>query len=111
MIDKTNKYQEKYLRHLKESFASFDDSKSVEDKLIEIEETFRHPNLLVETILDMQQKQEESLRDIQSKLNEMNQVNDNLEATNEFKPNLSSLNQERDTSLFGSIKLNPYSFI
>jgi hypothetical protein len=111
MIDETNKYQEKYLRELKESFSSFDETQSLEDKLIEIEETFRHPNLLVETILDMQQKQEESLRDIQSKLNEMNQVSDNLEATNEFKPNLSSLNQEGDTSLFGSIKLNPYSNI
>jgi hypothetical protein len=109
IIDETNRYQEKYLRDLKESFSSFDETQSVEDKLTEIEETFRNPNLLIESIRDMQLKQEESLRDIQSKLNEMNQVNDNLEATNEFKPNLSLLNQEEDTSLFGSIKLYGYS--
>jgi hypothetical protein len=70
-----------------------------------LEETFRHPNLFVETIRDIQQKQEESLNEIQSKLAEMNQVNDHLEATNKFKPNLSSFNQVEDMSLFGSIRL------
>jgi hypothetical protein len=55
----------------------------------------------------MQQKQVESLRDIQSKLNEMNQVKDILKATNKFKPNLSSLNQNA-SSLFGLIKLSEY---
>jgi hypothetical protein len=105
MIDETNKCQEKYLKESKESFSSFDDSKSVEDKLNEIEETFRNPNLLIQSIKEMTQKQEESLNEIQIKLAEMNQVNDNLIATNKFKPNLSSLNQEEETSIFGSIKL------
>jgi hypothetical protein len=100
MIDETNKYQEKYLRDLKESFSSFDETQSVEDKLNEIDETFRHPNLLVETILDMQRKQEQSLKDINIKLNEMSVVKDNLEATNYFKPNLSSFTQEGDTPGF-----------
>ena len=34
------------------------------------------------------QRQEESLKEIQSKLNEINQVKIDLKATNEFKPNL-----------------------
>jgi hypothetical protein len=38
--------------------------------------------------------EEESLKDIQFILNEMNQVKANQMATNEFKPNLSSFNQE-----------------
>jgi hypothetical protein len=111
MIDETNKYQEKYLKELKESFSSYDDSQSLQIKLNELEETFRNPNLLIESIRDMQQKQEESLNKIQLKLNEMNQVKDNLIATNYFKPNLPSLNQEGDTSLFGSIRLDGYSKI
>jgi hypothetical protein len=108
MIDETNKCQEKCLRDLKESFSLFDEALSVEDKLNEIEETFRNPHLLIQSIKEMQQKQEESMRDIQSKLNEMNQVKDNLEAANKFKPNLSSFSQEEETSLFGSIKLSEY---
>jgi len=53
----------------------------------------------------MQQKQDESFKDIQLKLTEMNQVKCHIIATNEFKPNVSQLNQS-ETSLFGSIKLN-----
>jgi hypothetical protein len=110
MIDETNKFQEKYLKELKESFSSFDDSQSLENQLHEIEETFRNPNLLIEKIKEMQQTQEESLDDIQLMLNEMNRVKANLMATNEFKPNLSSFNQvEGTSSLFGSIKLSGYS--
>jgi hypothetical protein len=37
MIDETKKYQEKYLKELKESFSSFDETQSVEDKLNELE--------------------------------------------------------------------------
>ncbi len=37
-------------------------------------------NLLIETIKDMQRKQDESLRDIQFKLNEMNQIKGDLKA-------------------------------
>jgi len=45
------------------------------------------------------------------KLNQMAIVKDTLMATNYFKPNLSSFNQEEDTSLFGSIRLYGYSNI
>ena len=44
MIDETKKCQEKYLLDLKESFSLFDETQSLEDKLNEIEETFRSPN-------------------------------------------------------------------
>jgi hypothetical protein len=74
--------------------------------LNQIEETFRNPNLLIESIKEIQQKQEESLNEIQLKLYVMSQVKDDLKATNKFKPNLSSFNQEEETSIFGSIKLN-----
>jgi len=105
MIDRTKKNEEIYLKNLKERFSSFDHGKSLEHELNEIEETFRDPNLLIQTIQDMQCKQEESLKYIELKLNEMNQVKDNLIATNKFKPNLSLFNQKEET-FFGSIKLN-----
>ncbi len=75
----------------------------------EVEETFRHPNLLIEAIKEMQQKQEQSLNEIQIKLNEMNQVKDHLTATNYFLPTFSSFNQEEETLIFGSIKLRQNS--
>ena len=46
-------------------------------------------NLLIQSIREMQQKIEKSSKDIQSKLNEMNQVKNHFKATNEFQPNLS----------------------
>jgi hypothetical protein len=67
---------------------------------------FRDPNLLIETIQAMQRKHDESLKEIQFKLTEMNQVKVHLKASNKFQPNLSLLNQTEATSLFGSIKMN-----
>jgi hypothetical protein len=107
MIDETWKHQEKYLRDLKEKLSSFDHCKSLEHDLNGIEETFRCPNLLIETIKEMQQKQAESLNEIQLKLNEMNQVKDNLKQTNYFNP--SSLLFKPEETLFGSIQLGLYS--
>ena len=57
----------------------------------------------------MQRKQELSLNDIQLKLNKIKEVNYHLKATNEFMPNLSLLNQNETSTLFGSIRLNQYS--
>jgi hypothetical protein len=108
MKNETEIYEKIYLKSLKESFTSFDQSKSLENELNEIQEQFRNPNISIQTIKEIQRKQEESLRDIQLKLDEMNQGEVNLMASNEFQPNLSSFNQEEDTSLFGSIKLNGY---
>ena len=111
MIVEIKKNEAMYFKNLKErfqeNFSSFDDRKSLEHELNGIEETFRNPNLLIESIRDMQQKQEESLNDIQIKLNQMSKIKDNLKATNEFKSNSTSFNQN-DTSLFGSVKLNEF---
>jgi hypothetical protein len=106
MIDQTKKYEKVYLNDLKEKFSSFDDSQSLENEMNEIEELFRNPNLVIKSITELQQKQEDSLKDIQLKLNEMSKIKDDLMKTNEFKPNLSSFNQEEDACLFGSIKLD-----
>jgi hypothetical protein len=108
MIDKIKKHEETYLNDLKEHFSSFDLTQSLEHELNQIEESFRQPNLLIQTIRAMQRKQEESLNGIQSKLNEMNQVNDHLKEINQFKPDLCVFNQN-ETLFFGSIKLGLYS--
>ena len=108
MIEKTKAFQAIYLKNLDENFSSFNDCKPLESELNEIEEAFRNPNLLIEAIKDMQQRQEESLKDIQLKLNEMSQVKDHLKATNKFQKNC-----QDETSLFGSINSNgqwPNSF-
>jgi hypothetical protein len=114
MIEQTKKCEAEYLKSLKENLlSSFDESKSLDKELEEIEEYFRNPNLLIQSIKDMQQRQEESFKEIQSKLNEINQVKVDLKATNEFEPNLTLLNKESSSSLsssfFGSMKLNTCS--
>jgi hypothetical protein len=106
MIDETKKYEAMYLKNLKEYFSLFNTTKSLENEMTKLEDTFRDPNLLIETIREMQQKQEESLNEIQIKLNEIDQVKEFCEETNEFKPNLSLFNQE---PLFGSIRLDEFS--
>jgi hypothetical protein len=108
MIDQTKKSQNAYLNDLKERFSSIDHLQSLENKMSQIEETFLKPNLLIETIREMQQKQDESLSDIQIKLKEMAKINDDLVETNFFMSNLSSFNQN-ETYLYGSIRLGQYT--
>jgi hypothetical protein len=107
MIDETKKHEEKYLQDLKEKLFETESFASLEKELNELEDTFRNPNLCIQEIKEMQSKQEESLKEIQLKLNEMNRVKDNLKATNEFQPNLSWFDHN-ETCLFGSIKLGEY---
>jgi hypothetical protein len=120
LIYQIKECEESFLENLKESFSSFDDSKSLANELKVIEETFRNPNLLIQTIKQMQSTQEDYLRDIQLELNEMKQFGgkDNLEADCDFKPNLSLFDQKEETSSFGSIQLygfwlnaNSFNFI
>ncbi len=107
IIDKIKKHEEVYLKNLNENVLVFDYSKSLKDELADIQMTFRDPNLLIQSIKEIQRKQEESLKVIQLKLAEMNQIKDNLMGTNKFKQNLSLLNQtEGDTSLYGLINSN-----
>jgi hypothetical protein len=111
MIAQTKMYEKIYLKDLNVNLletTSFVETKSLEDRLNEMEDTFRNPDLLVKAIKEMQRKQEKSLNYIQCKLNEINQVKDNLKATNYFKPKLFSFDQN-DTSFFGSINLDGYS--
>jgi hypothetical protein len=110
MIDETQIYEAIYLNGLKEKFSSSNDCKSLEAELSKIEETFRNPNLLIQTIREMQRNQEESLKSIQFKLNQMAKIKDNVMETHFFMPNLSSFDQN-STSLFGSIRLNQFTNI
>jgi hypothetical protein len=109
MIDRIKKHEEAYLKNLNENTLVFDYSKSLVDELAGVEETFRNPNLLIQSIKEMQQRQEVTLKDIQLKLNEIKEVNYHLKATNEFMPNSSLFDQNETSTLFGSIKLEEYS--
>jgi hypothetical protein len=63
MIDETQKYEVIYLKNLKEnSLSSFDRTKSIENDLNEIEDTFRNLNPLIhnQTIKQMQSKKRKS---------------------------------------------------
>jgi hypothetical protein len=86
MIDKTKKFEATYLKSLEErlntSLKSFE-TKSLKQSLKETEETFRNPNLLIDTIRDMQRQQEESNVELKLRLDEQSQVN--LVEMNEFK--------------------------
>jgi hypothetical protein len=65
--------------------------------LNELEETLRDPDLIIQSIQEMQRNQEESLKEIQVKLNQMTKIKGDLKTTKGFKPNLSSFNQEEGT--------------
>ena len=87
MIEQTKKCEAEYLKEvtLKENLlSSFDESKSLDRRVRRNRRIL--PNLLIQSIRDMQQRQEESLKDIQLKLNEINQVKVDFKAANEFKP-------------------------
>jgi hypothetical protein len=109
MIEKTKKFESTYLKSLEDklysSLKSFE-TKSLEQSLNETEETFRNPNLLIESIREMQRKQEESIAELKLKLNEQSQVKDHLIKMNEFKPN-PTFSQDS----FGQLRLNEYSSI
>jgi hypothetical protein len=109
MIEKTKKFEASYLKSLEDqlnaSLKSFE-TKSLEQSLKETEETFRNPNLLIESIREMQREQEEAIAELTLKLDEQSQVKDNLTRMNEFTPNLSF-----DQDSFGRLYLNEYSII
>jgi hypothetical protein len=97
MIERTKKYEDLYLKSLNEKFKSIE-TKSVEQDL---EETFRNPNLVFETLNEMLQRHEKTLEDIKLKVNEINQEKINLNASNVFKPNESFVVES-----FGLLYLN-----
>ena len=80
MIDKTKKFEATYLKSLKDklnaSMKSFE-TKSLVQSLKETEESFRNPNLLIESIRDMQRQQEKAFAELKLKLNEQSKVKEN----------------------------------
>jgi hypothetical protein len=93
MIEKIKKYEKLNSKKLQENILKphpySDKTNSLKKELDDVEETFRSPNLLIQSIKDMQLRQEESLNDIRFKLNEINRVKNDLKATGKFMPNLS----------------------
>jgi hypothetical protein len=92
MIEKTKKFETTYLKSLEDNLnASLNpfETISLEQSLNETEESFRNPNVLIESIRDMQRQQEEAISELKLKLNEQSQVKDELTRMNEFKPNVS----------------------
>jgi hypothetical protein len=88
MIQKTKKSEAAYLKSLEDqlyaSLKSFE-TNSLEQSLKETEETFRNPNLFMESIREMQRQQDEAIAELRLKLAEENQVKDNLIRMNEFQ--------------------------
>jgi hypothetical protein len=107
MIEKTKNFEAVYLKSLEDklnaSLRSLE-TKTLEQSLKETEETFRNPNLLIESIRGIQRQQEEAIEDFKLKLDEQSQVKEHLIAMNEFTPNV--LFSE---DLFGQLRLNEYS--
>jgi hypothetical protein len=88
MIDQTKKFEASYLKSLNEKLdiplESFN-KKSINDDFKEIEELFRDPNLLLESIQGLQRKQQEAMGDLKLKLNEMTQIRDDFKKSNIFE--------------------------
>jgi hypothetical protein len=107
MIEKTKKFEATYLKSLKDKLNSYlksFETTSLEQRLKEIEDIFRNPNLLIESIQEMQRQQEKDIAELKLKLNEQSKVKDNLVQMNEFKSNLTF-----DQDSFGQLYLNEYS--
>jgi hypothetical protein len=107
MIEKTKEMEASYLKSFDEKFSlSFKafDFKSLDEDLKAFEEKLRDPQLLIESIREMNLKQQKTIESMQFQLNEMSQVKMLLKTTNEFEPNL-SFNKD----LFGQLNLNVYS--
>ena len=103
MIEKTKQFEANYLKSLNENIEASLKSyeiKSTENDLNKLEQTFQDPNLLIETIREMCQKQTESLKTIHSIMDEVSQVEEFIKASNQFKENLSF-----SKDLFGQLNL------
>jgi hypothetical protein len=102
MIDKTKQLEAKYLLSL--NAISVETNKTLEIEIKETEEAFRNPALLIESIREIQRKQEDAVEMIKVNLDKLRQANGHLKASNHFKANLSF-----SKDLFGSLTLNEYS--
>ena len=66
---------------LETSLKSFG-TKSIEQSLNKTDDSFRDPNLLIESIREMQRQQEEAIARLKLKLDEQSQVKDTLKEMN-----------------------------
>ena len=109
MIQLTKKFESTYMKSLKDyldaSLKCFETT-SLEQSLKETEETFRDPNLLIESIREMQRQLEEAITELKLKLDDQKQLKVELIRMNEFKPNV-LFSQD----WFGQLYLNAYSSI
>jgi hypothetical protein len=109
MIEKTKKFEASYLKSLEDklepSLKSFE-TKSLEQSLKETDESFRNPNLLLESIREIPRTKEEVIVELKMKLDEQSQAKNILIKMNEFTPNV-SFSQDS----FGVLHLNEYSII
>ena len=103
MINRTKAVESSFMKSLNDlTFVkSFKQPQLVEGDLEELETTFRNPNLLLETLNEMQLKQEQILENIKLKVNEINKQKSNLDTFYSFKPNVSFVEES-----FGSLYLN-----
>jgi hypothetical protein len=105
MIERTKECEATYLKY-NERLENFSqklfENKSIDKDLKDLEETFRDPLLLLKSIKEMQQKQQDVISRIRRKLEEMDQVKRKVEVWNKFVPILNY-----SSSDFGVLKLNP----
>ena len=87
MIDQVKEFEASYLK----SFNSNIDCslKIYDDEMNKLIETFRDPNIQIESIKQMEREQDVSLVKIKSKLNEMTRIKENLKTKNDFKSQFS----------------------
>ena len=107
MIENTKKIEASCLNSLSDDLNSFLKcvlTKSIGEDLKEVAEKFRDPQLLIKTIEEMNLKQQEAIATIQSKLNEMTRIKEDIKASNQFKPNLTF-----EMNSFGQLSLGEYS--
>jgi hypothetical protein len=104
MIEQTNKMEGVYNSIFE--CISIDKSmiQTYDEKIQHLNETFRNVNLSHDTLKQMLNERNEFNSDIHSKLNQLNEINEHLKASNTFKP-ISNLSQ----STFGYFSLVPYT--
>ena len=108
MIEQTKEFEATYLKSLKKNLETLSinsfELNAYDDDLKEVEETFRDPNLRIESIQEVQRTKQDAIEIIQAKLSQLNQIKYDLKVSNEFKPNVTL-----DPNTFGQFNLNAYS--
>ena len=107
MIEDTKVIESSYLTSLNDKLEtsclkSFE-ARTVTEKLNEIEEKFRDPNLGISSIREMILKEQEIIDELKTIQSEITQVKEHLKISNNFKPNFNF-----DVESFGSLFLDEY---